>query len=170
MPAISGRTAVAPPEDHRDRLRRERIIRLSALSYDAKRLEAACVQLGLTLLVAYGSRAGASYEPRPDSDLDLALSLPGPRGWSRLSDCLRALGEVFPDYSLDAVFLSDADPLFRWEIMRDGLLLHGDPIEFLEYRAFAYKDFVDSAGLRRVEAALFRKRMDWIREQLHAAA
>ncbi|MBL8501919.1 MAG: hypothetical protein JNL78_00655 [Rhodocyclaceae bacterium] len=77
---------------------------------------------------------------------------------------------MFPDYSLDAVFLSDADPLFRWEIMRDGLLLHGDPIEFLEYRAFAYKDFVDSAGLRRVEAALFRKRMDWIREQLHAAA
>jgi predicted nucleotidyltransferase len=143
---------------------------MSALAYDAKRLEAACERLGLTLLVAYGSRAGAAREPRPDSDLDLALSLPGPRGWARLSDCLRALGEVFQDYALDAVFLSDADPLFRWEIMREGKLLYGDPLEFLEYRAFAYKDFVDSADLRRVEAALFRKRMDWIREQLHAAA
>ena len=47
-------------------MRRERIIRLSALSYDAKRLEAACERLGLTLLVAYGSRAGASPEQRPD--------------------------------------------------------------------------------------------------------
>jgi predicted nucleotidyltransferase len=154
----------------RDRLRRERIIPMPVLSFEAKRLEAACEQLGLSLLVAYGSRAGASHEPRPDSDLDLALSLPGPRGWARLSDCLSALGEVFPDYTLDAVFLSDADPLFRWEIMREGKLLYGDPIAFLEYRAFAWKDFVDSADLRRVEAALFRKRMDWIREQLHAAA
>lgn len=143
---------------------------MSALAYDAMRLETACERLGLTLLVAYGSRAGASHAPRPDSDLDLALSLPGPCSWARLSDCLQVLGEVFPDYALDAVFLADADPLFRWEIMRDGRLLFGDPMRFLEYRAFAYKDFVDSADLRRVEEILFRKRMDWIKEQLHASA
>jgi predicted nucleotidyltransferase len=123
------------------------------------------------MLVAYGSRAGgSSMAPGPESDLDLALSGPGLHGWKRLSDCLRALGGVFRDYTLDVVFLGEADPLFRWEIMRDGRLLFGDPIRFLEYRAFAYKDFIDSADLRRVEAALFRKRMDWIREQLHAAA
>ncbi len=87
-----------------------------------------------------------------------------------MSACLCALGRVFGDYALDAVPLGEADPLFRWEIMRDGRLLFGDPIRFLEYRAFVYKDFIDSADLRCVEAALFRKRMDWIREQLHAAA
>lgn len=138
------------------------------LSWDAARVESACRELGLTMLVAYGSRAcGRST---PESDLDLALLGPGPRNWERLSTCLRRLGEVFPDYSLDLTFLSDADPLFRWEVMREGVLLFGDPLTFLEYRAFAYKDFVDSADLRRVEQALFRKRMDWIREQLHAPA
>lgn len=141
------------------------------LVYDQARLAAACQGLGLTLLVAYGSRAGgASMEPGPESDLDVALLGPDLGGWERMSACLGVLGDVFGDYALDAVALGDADPLLRWEIMRDGRLLFGDPIQFLEYRAFAYKDFIDSADLRRVEAALFRKRMDWIREQLHVAA
>lgn len=145
--------------------------RSAPLVYDEARLAAAGRELGLAMIVAYGSRAGgASMAPGPDSDLDLALLGPGLSGWARMSACLTALGEVFPSYPIDAVFLSEADPLFRWEIMRAGRLLFGDPIRFLEYRAFAYKDFIDSADLRRVEAALFRKRMDWIREQLHVAA
>lgn len=144
--------------------------RSAALAFDEAKLAAACRELGLTMLVAYGSRAGgASMAPGPDSDLDLALLGPGLSSWARMSACLAALGEVFRAYPIDAVFLGEADPLFRWEIMRAGRLLFGDPIRYLEYRAFAYKDFIDSADLRRVEAVLFRKRMDWIREQLHAA-
>jgi hypothetical protein len=145
-------------------------VRSPRLAYDEARLAAACRALGLTMLVAYGSRAGGAMEPAPDSDLDLALHGPGLSGWTGLSACLDALGDVFGGYILDVVFLGEADPLFRWEIMREGRLLFGDPIRFLEYRAFAYKDFIDSADLRRLEAALFRKRMDWIREQLHVAA
>lgn len=148
----------------------EASVQSAQLAYDPARLALACRELGLTMLVAYGSRAGgSSMAPGPESDLDLALHGPGLNGWARMSACLGALGEVFGDYALDAVFLGEADPLFRWEIMRDGRLLFGDPLGFLEYRAFAYKDFIDSADLRRVEAVLFRKRMDWIREQLHAA-
>lgn len=140
------------------------------LSYDPEKLERACRELGLAMLVAYGSRAGGAREPAPDSDLDLAILGRGFHGWESLSACLKGLENVLGHYSLDVVFLSEADPLFRWEIMRDGLLLFGDPIEFQEYRAFAYKDFVDSADLRRVEQALFRKRMNWIGEQFRAAS
>lgn len=156
-----------PPEP----LVQDTFIHSVRLAYDQLRLEAACRELGLTMLVAYGSRAGgASMEPGPESDLDVALLGPDLGGWERMSACLGVLGNVFGGYVLDAVVLGDADPLLRWEIMRDGRLLFGDPIRFLEYRAFAYKDFIDSADLRRAEAALFRKRMDWIREQLHVAA
>lgn len=46
---------------------------VSALAYDDARLAAACRELELTMLAAYGSRAGgASMAPGPDSDLDLA--------------------------------------------------------------------------------------------------
>lgn len=140
------------------------------LTYDSARLERVCRELGLAMLVAYGSRTGGKREPAPDSDLDLAILGRGFHGWESMSACLRKLEGVLGHYSMDVSFLSEADPLFRWEIMRDGRLLFGDPIEFQEYRAFAYKDFVDSADLRRVEQALFRKRMKWIGEQLHAAS
>jgi uncharacterized protein len=84
--------------------------------------------------------------------------------------CHEALADVFPDAPLDLVLLPDADPLFRWEITRAGVLLWGDPLDFLEYRAFAYRDFVDSAGLRALERVLFEKKMALIRERLNAAA
>ncbi len=47
--------------------------------------------------------------------------------------------------------------------MRAGVLLWGDVDDFLEYKVFAYRDFVDSADLRELEEALFRKKMAYIR-------
>ena len=82
----------------------------------------------------------------------------------------RELNRVFPGRDLDLTFLADADPLFRWEIMSDGVLLWGEPLEFLELRAFAYKDFVDSADLRRLERILFDRKMAFVRERLSALA
>ena len=76
---------------------------------------------------------------------------------------LEGLEPAFPGRNLDPVRLADADPLFRWEIMEPGLLLYGDPLDFLEYRAFAYRDFVDSADLRALERTLFEKRMAYVR-------
>ena len=88
-------------------------------------------------------------------------------GWLELN---KQLAATMPDAMLDIVFLADADPLFRWEIMDQGVLLYGDIDDFLEYRAFAYRDFVDSADLRRLERALFEKKMAMIRERLRAAS
>lgn len=136
---------------------------------DQDLLEATCQRLGVRMLVLYGSRASGSPPPTRDSDLDLAVRLaPGaePDFWA----FLEAFGEVFPGEAIDLVFLHRADPLFRWEILREGVLLAGDPIDHLEYRAFAFRDFVDSADLRRLERRLFEKKMDYIRERLRAPA
>lgn len=120
------------------------------------------------MVVLYGSRATGSPPPLPESDLDVAISfavVSPPGFW----ECYRDLAEVFADHSLDLVPLANQDTLFRWEVMRDGVLLWGDPIEHLEHRAFAYRDFVDSADLRRLEKALFEKEMAFIRRRLNAA-
>jgi uncharacterized protein len=80
------------------------------------------------------------------------------------------LSPPFGDASLDLAFLDHADPLFRWEIMRQGVLLWGDPDDFLEFRSFAFRDFVDSEDLRALERILFEKKLAYIRRQLDAAA
>lgn len=86
------------------------------------------------MVILFGSRAKGIPTPAPDSDLDLAVM----GGAASSVECFRALAEVFPQYPLDMVSLSDADPLLRHEIMGTGILLHGDPDLFCEYKAYAY--------------------------------
>lgn len=140
------------------------------LNYDAVALAAECDRLHLRRVILFGSYATGSPVPGPDSDIDLAVSFFADRERRSVRELHDSLDAVFEDRSLDIVLLSDADPLFRWEIMADGVLLHGDELDFLEFRAFAFRDFVDSADLRRLEATLFEKKMDWIRRRLNAAA
>lgn len=136
---------------------------------DERRLDEACRRLGLRALVLYGSRATGTPPPSTESDLDLALRFRPGTDRPPYRELHRALGDVFPDDSLDLVVLQDADPLFRWEILREGVLLWGDPLEHLEYRAFAWRDFVDSADLRRLERVLFGKKLAYVRERLRAS-
>ena len=131
---------------------------------DKERLAAAARKLGLRLVVLYGSRATRSPEPTPESDADIAvLGCPAEKFW----DCYMALSETLGKFSLDMVRIEDADALFRHEIMRAGVLLYGDPDLFYEYRAYAYRDFVDSADLFALEEALFQRKMAHIKEHLH---
>ena len=134
------------------------------IGFDGEQLSAAARELGLRLVVLYGSYAKRSAGP--ESDLDIAvLGCPADRFWG----CYKSLSEVFRRYSLDMVRLEDADPLFRDEIMREGVLLQGDPDLFCEYRAYSYRDFLDSADLFALEEALFRKKMDRMKEQLYGS-
>ena len=66
---------------------------------------------------------------------------------------------------LDVTDLSRADPLLRREIMFRGTLLFGDEMDFLAYKAFAFRDYIDSQDLRDLEEEQFRKKIRFIREQ-----
>lgn len=133
--------------------------------YDPDRLAVACRRLGVRMLVVFGSRVTGRPLPTPESDLDLAVL----GGQPDLPACLDELGKVFPRHELDIVHLGRADPLLRQEIMRSARLLYGDPDLFCEYKAYAYRDYIDSADLRRLEDRLFRLKMARLREALHVA-
>jgi predicted nucleotidyltransferase len=130
--------------------------------HDPQRLAEVAQRYGLRLVVLYGSHA--KRRAGPESDLDIAVL--GCRTEEFL-DCYADLAEVFRRYSLDLVRLEDADPLLRHEILHQGILLRGDPDLFCEYRAYAYRDFVDSSDLFALEDRLFRKKMARMKERLH---
>lgn len=134
------------------------------ITFDKERLAAASHRLGLRLVVLYGSHATHRPEPTPESDVDIAvLGCQADKFW----DCYMALSEMLDKHSLDMVRIEDADALFRHEIMRAGILLYGDLDLFYEYRAYAYRDFVDSADLLAIEETLFQRKMAHIKEHLH---
>lgn len=135
------------------------------LPFDTDQLASVAEEFGLRLVVLYGSHARRKPPPGPESDVDVAvLGCDGKRIW----ECQQALSEALSTRDLDLVRLEDADPLFRHEILSVGRQLWGDPDLFFDYRAFAFRDFADSADLRRLEHALFRRKMAWIGKQLDA--
>jgi predicted nucleotidyltransferase len=137
----------------------------SGFRFDTEQLSSVAEAFGLRLVVLYGSHARRNPPPGPTSDVDVALlGCDRKRFWQ----CHHALSKALPTHDLDLVRIEDADPLFRHEILSVGHLLWGDPDLFFDYRAFAFRDFVDSADLRRLEHALFRRKMTWIGKQLDA--
>lgn len=133
--------------------------------FDVGKVRAAAERFGLRLVVLFGSRA--TGHPPPDSDCDIAvLGCPQGEQWN----LFEALQDAIPDFPVDLVEIEPADPLFRHEIFLDAVLLYGNPDLFCEYRAFAYKDFVDSADLRALEHALFERRMARLRDRLYGPA
>lgn len=131
------------------------------LRIDRQSLSSVSRSFGIRLVVLFGSRAKGRPEPRPESDVDIAIhGCPRERYW----DCYKAINEAISVAELDLVRLEEADPLFRDEIMQSGVLLDGDPDFFFEFRAYAYKDFVDSADLFTLEETLFRKKMQRLGE------
>jgi len=117
---------------------------------DPAALAAAVAETGARFVVLFGSRVTGRPPPTAESDLDLAVRLGRADAGARFWDVREAFAGVFPAYSLDLVLLDTADPLLRWEAMGPGVLLAGDVDEFLEYRAYAYRDFVDSADLQHL--------------------
>lgn len=124
----------------------------------------------MRLAVLFGSRVPDGLPPGPRSDVDVALAFR--HGAPRVSmlTLLERLAPAVEGAELDLVLLGGVDPLFRWEIFRRGVLLYGDVDDFLEYRAFAYRDFVDSADLRALERVLSEKKWKYIGERLRAAS
>lgn len=70
------------------------------------------------------------------------------------------LAEIFgdsPGRDLDLKALHGVDPFFRYEVTREGVLLYGDPADYEEFKAYAYRDYIDSADLRELERILLEK-------------
>jgi predicted nucleotidyltransferase len=137
-----------------------------AVEYVPAQLEQVARELGLRMVVLFGSRA-TGRALRPVSDLDIAVLDRAVPTWSRWVEVHGALSRVFRPYELDLAFLNTADALFRLEIMRQGVLLYGDRDTFDVYRIFAYRDFVETKDLRRLEDVLMRKKMAFLRRCLH---
>jgi len=61
------------------------------------------------------------------------------------------------DRDLDLKTLHRVDPFFRYEVVRNGLLLYGDPTAYEEYKLSAHRAHDDAQPLRELERTLINK-------------
>lgn len=112
----------------------------------------------LCFVILHGSYAKGA--PRPGSDLDVAVLGKHPLSFAETLKIRENLTQVLGDRrerELDVATLHGSDPLFRFEVTRHGALLYGDPAGYEDFKAYAYRDYMDSYDLRQLELALLQK-------------
>ena len=109
---------------------------------DLQRLGDTGAAFGVELLVQFGSTiAGTTHS---GSDVDLAVLLArAPGSYAQEADLQAALQSSVPDREVDLVFLNHADPLLLKQVTENGVLLHGDPNRWQEFRAYAFRRYQD---------------------------
>ena len=120
------------------------------LKYNSGELEQFARQNEVMLLILYGSRAEGTADE--SSDWDVAVMFQHnrrPQDWLRV---FANLQELF-DRELDLAEVSaHSDPLFRWEVFRNGIALFEDePGRFDREFFAAQKIYWDTEKFRREE-------------------
>ena len=111
----------------------------------------------LSLLILYGSQATGKV--RNNSDIDIAALGERPLRFEDITDLINDFSEVFKSNEIDVKSLHFTDPLFRFQVTRDGILLYGDRKKFLSFKAYAFRDYCDSKDLFALRDLLIKKRM-----------
>ena len=100
------------------------------------------LNLGVDLIVLFGSRADGSS--RPNSDFDIAYRSKTPLESEEDHDLFTALMAYTGSENLHIVNIRNIKPLFFYEIMRNCKVLYAENMEnFYSLRAYAFRRFED---------------------------
>lgn len=106
---------------------------------------------GLNFMVLFGSQA--NDKARDDSDLDIAV-----KGRADFGELFNDLSRVFDGYNVDLRFLQSTEPVFLYDVFMRGEFLAGNEIGFLNYKSFAYKNYIDSESLFALQDRMIARR------------
>ena len=126
--------------------------------FDKKLLASVAEQYQLNFVILHGSYA--TGRSRPDSDVDIAVVRKQALSFDELTKLQGELAGIFGDTAtreLDIKSLYGADPFLRHEVVRDGLLLYGDPAFYEDYKATTGRMFTDARPLFDLERVLVAK-------------
>lgn len=115
---------------------------------------------GLKFAILHGSYVRG--EEKPGSDLDVAVLGKKFISFEKQLEIFGDLAKVFGDSrkrELDVKTLHGADPLFLFEVVKDGQLVFGDSSAYDDFVLYAYKNFHDSMDLFCLRDAIIEKRM-----------
>lgn len=98
-------------------------------------------RIGLDFVVLYGSKTNG--RTRIDSDLDIAVLARQRPDATLFRALFQKFSDIFPDENVDLRFLNDADPLFLMQVVKNGILLVGDPDRYNDFKALTNRRYID---------------------------
>jgi len=143
------------------------------MSTEAKKLKINKVELNklakkhsLKLLLLFGSQVNG--KAKDDSDTDIAYLANSPLSASQIIDLNNDLVVLFSTDKVDQVDLQKANPLLLSEIAKNNCLIFGKQIDYIKFKAKAFRVFIDSASLFRLQDILMEKRHKLLSQSIYA--
>ena len=136
---------------------------LNLTEVQKKKIKEVGEKYDLKLLLLHGSYA--TGKERKDSDIDIAALGRERLDYKSLSKIYFVLEDLFVDdldKELDFKSLRGADPYFIYKVAQDSQLLFGKQTEYDEFKAYAFKIYLDSKDLRELEKRMVRKYQNYL--------
>ncbi|MBU2578882.1 hypothetical protein KKA09_02080 [Patescibacteria group bacterium] len=123
----------------------------------------------LDLLLLFGSQVKNKKYIHQESDFDIAFATTAKKelNGKELIDLNCDLIDIFNCDRIDMVNLKNEDPFLRQEIAKNSQLLFGDEMDYLEFKAFAFRDYIDHQSLFDLQDILMKKRHQLLGELIY---
>lgn len=115
----------------------------------------------LFLIVLYGSAAKGLL--RKGSDIDVAVLGNKKITFEQIVDLINEFTDVF-EREVDAKSLHNTNPLFRYQVMKDGVLLYGNQHQFNKFKLYCIRVYQENQKLRNLRDLLLKKRQKHLEE------
>ena len=122
---------------------------------------------GILFAVVFGSQING--KARKNSDLDIGIFDPKTEAQKRYGDLYNDFSETFKGYNVDLRIIGGDEPVFLYNTLMKGKFLAGDEQSFFSYKAFAFKNFIDSQKLFELKGHLLRKRQEILNKKIQYA-
>ena len=127
-----------------------------SLKINKKEIEKIAQKYNLEMILLFGSQVNG--RAKFDSDVDIAYSAQKLLPTNEKIDLNNDLCDFFKKDIVDQVDIKNANPLLLYEISQNSKLIFGKEIDYLEFRAFAFRNYIDSESLFNLEKLLIKKR------------
>jgi predicted nucleotidyltransferase len=110
-------------------------------SFQKQMIENIAKKNGVVFAVIFGS--ASQGKERPESDFDIAVLLKKEPDYKTFSRLFSAFSDVFKGKNVDLRFLNEADPFFRFEVVKNGVLIYGSQQDYNEFKIYSNKIYID---------------------------
>ena len=125
---------------------------------DKSKIDKIAGKYGLKLAILFGSQAtGKAHQ---GSDTDVAVLGEKKLSFEDIINLNNEMAEAFQVREIDVKSLHNNDPLFRYQVMRNGKLLHGKNYDYHSFKAYAFRDFIDSRDILDLKEIMVKKRVE----------
>jgi len=126
------------------------------LKINKEKIKEIAQKYNLEMVLLFGSQVNS--RARPDSDVDVAYSAKKQLSVDEKIGFNNELCDFFKKDIVDQVDIKNANPLLLHEISTNSKLIFGKEIDYLEFKAFTFRNYIDSQSLFNLEELLIKKR------------